>query len=145
MTGPATKVITTVEELKKAEAEADAIVVGYFAADTAENDTALTEFLKTARMDVNDIFYQTSVSAVAEAAGASLGSFSVISTFKVLDALFGEPEGRATRLRSPELLSTLCEECMISVRTRVRACITCHWGKTGKTHMRFAHHNYRVE
>lgn len=85
MTGPATKVITTVEELKKAEADSVAIVVGYFAVDTPENDTALTEFIKTARMDVNDIFYQTSVSAVAEAAAAPLGSFSVISTFKVLN------------------------------------------------------------
>lgn len=103
MTGPATKVITTVEELKKAEAEADAIVVGYFAADTAENDTALTEFIKTARMDVNDIFYQTSVSAVAEAAGAALGSFSVISTFK--------PEGvRKTVQYSGELTDADMEE-----------------------------------
>lgn len=83
MTGPATNVITTVDELKAAEAAADAIVVGYFAADTPENDTALSEFVKTARMDINDIFYQTSIADVAEAAGATLNAFSVISNFKV--------------------------------------------------------------
>lgn len=82
MTGPATNVITTVDELKAAEAAADAIVVGYFAADTPENDTALSEFVKTARMDINDIFYQTSIADVAEAAGATLNAFSVISNFK---------------------------------------------------------------
>lgn len=82
MTGPPTNVISTAEGLKTAEAASDAIVVGYFAADTPENDTALSEFIKTARMDINDIFFQTSVPAVAEAAAATLGSFSVVTNFK---------------------------------------------------------------
>lgn len=83
MTGPPTNIITTIEELKSAEATSRAIVVGYFAADTPEDDKAMTEFLTIARADMDDIFYQTSVAAVAEAAGAPLNSFSVVSTFQV--------------------------------------------------------------
>lgn len=86
MTGPATKLISTVDELKAAESSADAIVVAYFAADTPEDDPALSEFVATARMDVNDIFYQTSEAAVAEAASATLGSFSVVTNFKVFSS-----------------------------------------------------------
>lgn len=83
MTGPPTNIITTVEELKAAEAASNAIVVGYFAADTPENDTALSAFISIARADMDDIFYQTSVAEVGQAASASLNSFSVVSTFQV--------------------------------------------------------------
>eukprot|EP00892_Ulva_mutabilis_P003381 jgi/Ulvmu1/1414/UM011_0143.1 len=90
MTGPPTNIITTLDELKAAEAASPAIVVGYFAADTPENDTALAEFVAVAREDMSDVFYQTSVAEVAQAAAAPLNSFSVVSTF--------QPEGVRTAL-----------------------------------------------
>lgn len=80
--GPAAQTVTTVEELTEVEAEGDVTLVGYFS-DVTGTSAALTAFTEACRsLDV--ACAQTSVAAVAKAAGASKDSVAVITKFQVL-------------------------------------------------------------
>jgi hypothetical protein len=79
--GPAAKTVTTVEELTEVEADGDVTLVGYFG-DITGTSVALTAFTEACRsLDISCA--QTSVAAVAKAAGASKDSVAVVTKFKV--------------------------------------------------------------
>jgi hypothetical protein len=79
--GPPAKTVTTVEELSAVEAEGNVILVGYFA-DLTGTSAALTAFTEACR-GLEIPCAQTSVAAVAKAAGTSQDSVAVVTKFKV--------------------------------------------------------------
>lgn len=83
--GPAAKTVATVEELTEVEAEGDVTLVGYFS-DVTGTSAALTAFTEACR-NLNMACAQTSVAAVAKAAGASKESVAVVTKFKVAYSL----------------------------------------------------------
>lgn len=77
--GPAATTVATVEELQALEKDNDVVVVGYFNDLKSETPSESLDHFHDACRNINFECAQTSVAAVAEYAGASLGSVSLVS------------------------------------------------------------------